>query len=399
MASVRVKFRPSTQEGREGTIYYQVIHNRVVRQIKTDHRIFADEWDDKSGTVIIASNSRSSILLSNKEQINRAVKRLNAIIDRLENSNSGFTADDIVREYWESIESQSFTRFMEGVIDRLKKLGKIRRSETYKASFNSFMRFREGKDVLLDEINSDLIMEYEYYLKARGVTMNTISFYMRNLRAVYNCAVMKGLSEQSRPFKDVYTGIDKTVKRAIPLEVIKKIKELDLSSSPTLDFARDMFLFSFYTRGMSFIDMAYLRKSDLKNGILSYRRKKTGQKLYIKWEACMQGIVEKHASKSMEYLLPIISDSSSRRRKQYENALRLVNHKLKQIAEILCLSVPLTTYVARHSWASIAKTKNIPLAVISEGMGHDSETTTQIYLASLDTSIIDRANELILNDL
>lgn len=229
--------------------------------------------------------------------------------------------------------------------------------------------------------------------------MNTISFYMRNLRAVYNCAVMKGLSEQSRPFKDVYTGIDKTVKRAIPLEVIKKIKELDLSSSPTLDFARDMFLFSFYTRGMSFIDMAYLRKSDLKNGILSYRRKKTGQKLYIKWEACMQGIVEKHASKSMEYLLPIISDSSSRRRKQYENALRLVNHKLKQIAEILCLSVPLTTYVARHSWASIAKTKNIPLAVISEGMGHDSETTTQIYLASLDTSIIDRANELILNDL
>lgn len=399
MASLKVKFRPSTQEGKEGTIYYQVIHNRIIRQIKTDNRIFADEWDDKSGTIIIASNSRSSILLSMKKHINRAVKRLNAIIGRLENNSNGFTADEIVREYQESIEGQSFICFMEETINRLKKLGKIRRSETYRASFNSFMRFREGKDVLLDEISSDLIMKYEYYLKARGVTMNTISFYMRNLRAAYNCAVGKGLTEQSTPFKDVYTGIEKTVKRAIPLEVIRKIKELDLSSSPTLDFARDMFLFSFYTRGMSFIDMAYLKKFDLKNGILSYRRKKTGQQLYIKWEACMQIIVEKHANMSTGYLLPIITDPSSDGRRQYENALRLINHKLKQIAGMLCLSVPLTTYVARHSWANIAKGKNIPLAVISEGMGHDSETTTQIYLASLDTSVIDSANELILNDL
>ena len=160
-----------------------------------------------------------------------------------------------------------------------------------------------------------------------------------------------------------------------------------------------MFLFSFYTRGMSFVDMAYLKKSDLKNGMLSYRRKKTGQQLHIRWERCMQEIVEKHPNTTTEYLLPVITDPAGSDRKQYENALHLVNRKLKKVAEMAGLSVTLTMYVARHAWASTAKCKNIPLSVISEGMGHDSETTTQIYLASLDTSVIDEANKLILKDL
>ena len=137
------------------------------------------------------------------------------------------------------------------------------------------MAFRDGQDVPLDGINSDLMLMYEAYLKTRDVRMNTISFYMRNLRAVYNRAVEKGLTAQTYPFRHVYTGVEKTVKRAIPIIAIKELKELDLSLKPSLDFARDMFMFSFYTRGMSFIDMAYLKKSDLKNGILTYRRRKT----------------------------------------------------------------------------------------------------------------------------
>lgn len=137
---------------------------------------------------------------------------------------------------------------------------------------------------MLNEIDSDLMTEYEAYLKSHGVAMNTVSFYNRILRAVYNRAVEKEMTVQRYPFKHVYTGIDKTVKRALPLKIIKRIKKLDLPLKSSLDFARDMFLFSFYTRGMSFIDMAYLKKKDLQNGILSYRRRKTGQQLFIKWE-------------------------------------------------------------------------------------------------------------------
>ena len=162
---------------------------------------------------------------------------------------------------------------MHGVIAQLKLLGNVRTSETYTATLKSFMVFRDEQDVPLDGITSDMMLMYEAYLKTREVRMNTISFYMRNLRAVFNRAVEKGLTVQNYPFRHVYTGVDKTVKRAIPIKAIKALKELDLSMKPTLDFARDMFMFSFYTRGMSFVDMAYLRKTELQNGILTYPKK------------------------------------------------------------------------------------------------------------------------------
>lgn len=289
---------------------------------------------------------------------------------------------------------------MQSIINQLRRLNRIRTSETYTATLASFMKFRDGQDILLCEIDSDTMMLYEAWLKAKGICPNTISFYMRILRAVYNRAVEKELVEQKHPFKHVYTGIDKTVKRAVPLKAIKRIKELDLTLKPHLDYARDMFLFSFYTRGMSFIDMAYLKKSDLKNGILIYRRRKTGQQLTIKWEKCMEEIVTKYENRSTtQYLLPIITNPLVDERKQYRNAIFRVNTALKKVARLVDLPIPLTMYCARHGWASIAKSKNIPLSVISEGMGHDSEETTRIYLASFDTSVVDRANSLILKSL
>ncbi|MFI3249050.1 MAG: site-specific integrase, partial [Rikenellaceae bacterium] len=269
-------------------------------------------------------------------------------------------------------------------------------SETYKTTLSSFMKFREGEDLALVNISSDLMMDYEAYLKERNISMNSISFYMRILRAVYNRAVDNELIEQRFPFKKVYTGVDKTVKRALPLKYIKKIKALDLSLKPDLMFARDMFLFSFYTRGMSFIDMAYLREKDLQNGIITYRRRKTGQQLHIKWEPCMQEIMDQYPRFDTDYLLPIIQNKSIAARAQYTNMLRLINNKLKKIGEIIGVANTLTLYVARHSWASVAKNSNIPTSVISESMGHNSEATTQIYLASLDTSIVDKANCLII---
>lgn len=398
MATVKVKYRSSVVIDKEGTIYYQVIHKRVIRQIKTDYRIFANEWDEQSDAIVVTTNSRTDILYSIKERINRDVKRLNVIINKLHDKNIGFTADDIIEKYHESLNGQSFFQFMKNVIAQLKRLNKVRTAENYVSTLNSFMRFRKDSDVLLDEISSDLMMEYEAYLKTQGIMMNTVSFYMRILQAVYNRTVEKGLAEQCNPFKCVYTGIDKTVKRAIPLKAIREIKELNLSLKLSLDFARDMFMFSFYTRGMSFIDMAYLKKKDLQNGILSYRRRKTGQLLFIKWEKCMLDIVSKYPVDNTDYLLPIIRTSGNEQR-QYRNALRLVNNKLKEIATMVGLKTNLTMYVTRHSWASIAKSKSVPLSVISEGMGHDSERTTQIYLASLDNSLIDKANEIILKNL
>ncbi len=398
MTSIKMKFRPSTTIGKEGTIYYQIIHNRVIRQLKTDYRIHAEEWSEKNSSLIIVNNTRKGHLQSIKGRIKWDLKRLGHIVSRWENKRMGYTADDIISTFQKSSGEQSLFNFMNGIIARLKQMGKHRTSETYRATLNSFMQFREDRDVLWDEIDSDLMLMYEAWLHGKGITKNSSSFYMRILRAVYNRAVEKELTSNRTPFKHVYTGVDKTAKRAIPLRSIKKIKNLDLSLNPALDFARDMFLFSFYTRGMSFIDMAHLKKKDLQNGILSYRRRKTGQQLFIRWEKCMQEIVGKYQTSGTDYLLPIIKKMGNEQR-QYRNALRFVNNKLKEIATMAELKVNLTMYVSRHSWASIAKNKNVPLSVISEGMGHDSEVTTQIYLASLDSSLVDKANEMILKNL
>lgn len=285
---------------------------------------------------------------------------------------------------------------MTQIIEQLQLQKRFRSSETYRTTFRSFMRFRKNIDIDISDISSDIIEDYQAYLRQNGLTMNSISFYMRILRAVYNKAVDKDLAQQKFPFRHVYTGIDRTVKRALPIKIIKQIIQLDLTDYPQEAYARDMFLFSFYTRGMSFIDMAFLQKSALQNDILSYRRRKTGQQLFIKWESCMQEIVNRYKSESSEYLLPIISSSKPNARQQYKNALFRVNRILKRVAVKVELTIPLSMYVARHSWASIAHSKNIPISIISEGMGHDSESTTQIYLASLDTSLIDKANAIII---
>ena len=399
MASIKVKFRPSTNENKEGTIYYQIIQNRVIRQLKTDYRLFVHDWNEVESSIIITNSSRQNYLQSIENRIDWDIKRLQSIINKLEKKRVKYTADDIISTFQKHANEQSLFNFMQGVIAQLQQMGKQRTSETYRCTLKSFMQFREDKDVLLEDIDSDLMLMYEAYLRGRGLTKNSTSFYMRILRAVYNRAAEKDLTTNGNPFKHVYTGIDKTIKRAIPLKAIKQIKNLDLSLQPSLDFARDMFLFSFYTRGMSFIDMAYLKKKDLSNGILSYRRRKTGQQLFIRWEKCMQEIVDKYDNPQSEFLLPIIKRADKDNRLQYQSALRFVNNHLKSVVVLLNIGITISMYTARHSWASIAKSKNIPISVISEGMGHDSEMTTQIYLASLDNAVVDRANAQILKDL
>ena len=400
MASIKVKFRPSTVADHEGSIYYQIIHDRKSRQLLTDYHVFTSEWDENRSMVVTAQKSdRKSLILSIKERIRWDVERLNKIIRKLDNNGLNYRCDDVIDEFNHYANEYSLFNFMESIIIKLKQNGKVRTSETYTVTLNSFKKFRQDEDIMLDCLNSEIMEAYEAWHQQRGVSPNTISFYTRILRAVYNRAVENEIIENRNPFRHVYTGVDKTVKRALPLSIIKKIKALDLSLTPALDFARDMFIMSFMLRGMSFIDMAYLRKSDLSNGYVAYRRRKTGQLLTIEWTKEMQMILDKYPENSTDYLLPIIKNTGTNERYTYRNVGYNINHNLKTIAKKVGITIPLTLYVARHSWASVAKAKGIPLSVISEGMGHDSEATTQIYLASLDTSVVDKANSLILKSL
>ena len=311
MASVKVKFRASSVADREGRLFYQIIHNRVTRQISTGYKLFPSEWEVLQRNILPPNceGPRHAYLVALKSRIVEDTARLERIIARLEHTGESYTAGDVVARYLTPSDTGGFFSFARSLVGQLRQIGKIRTGERYTTVLNSFGRFRRNTEVSWDEMDSDLMIEYETYLKSRGVCPNTSSYYMRRMRAIYNRAVEKELTTQRFPFRHVYTGIEKTIKRAIPQPIIRQIKDKELLAGSSVDYARDMFLFSFYTRGMSFVDMAYLKKKDLHNGILTYRRKKTGQQLSIKWEQCMQEIIEKYPPNPTEYLLPIITVS------------------------------------------------------------------------------------------
>ena len=497
MASIKVKFRPSSGTDRKGTIYYQIIHGKSQRLLLTDYHVYPCEWDNKSSMVVISSDStRKPITLTMRDNIRQDFRRLTRIIRQLDDSGLSFSTDDVIAEFRRQNHEYTLFNFMSAIIVRLKKNGKQRTSETYASALSSFMNFRCNNDIMLDCLNSDVMEAYQawhqqkgntrntisfynrilravYYRavengmtddrhpfrhvytgvdktikkalplqtirkikhldlstqppldyardifmlsfmlrgmsfidmmeayqawhQQKGNTRNTISFYNRILRAVYYRAVENGMTDDRHPFRHVYTGVDKTIKKALPLQTIRKIKHLDLSTQPPLDYARDIFMLSFMLRGMSFIDMAYLKKADLANGHITYMRRKTGQQLSIRWTREMQNILDKYPENSSVYLLPIIRDRTNNERQIYKYLSYKINHNLKKVAERIGISIPLTLYVARHSWASIAKSEGVPLSLISEGMGHDSESTTRIYLASLDTEAIDDVNSKLIN--
>ena len=403
MATIKLKFRNSSTLEKDGRLYFQIIHKRVVRQVATDCCVSTDEWDANEECLILAPTSsatRQRVLKNMAEELQWQQDKLMNIVKSLEESGKDYTADDIVVEFEKTCRSkESVFSFFRQNITMLNEAGRHTTAERYHQTLNSFMSFREGCDLHFDNVTPQLTLSYETWLRNNHLCRNTTSFYMRIMRTLYNRAVKANLTIDQHPFSQVYTGIDKTAKRAITLQDIKRIKEADLSHDPTLDFARDMFLLSFYMRGIAPIDLAYLRRANICQGNIVYSRSKTGQQMHIRIEPGIQCLLDKYKETGTQYLLPIIKREDGTEHTQYRNGTQHINRRLKKLSGKLDLSVPITLYVARHSWASIAQTQLIPLRVISAAMGHDSEVTTQIYLASIQTAQIDEANSKIMNSL
>lgn len=400
MTAIKVKFCPSPQkENSPGMIVLLVISHRIVRRITTDYRIFPSEWDEKHSRLLTPYNARATLVRTFAQSLHLDIERLRRIVVKYDRISGDYSPDDIVTEYNRLVRTHYLFVFAEDVIARLRELKHTGTANNYRATLNSIRRFRRDRDIPLEYIDHILMENYQAYLQSERLTPNSISFYMRIFRAIYNRAVNQELTSDNKPFRFVFTGIEKTRKRAIPLKSLKQIKNLDLTTKLHLNFARDIFLFLFFCRGMSFIDAAYLKKTDIHDGTLTYRRHKTGRTLHIKVVSQIREIIERYSIHDSPFLLPIIKQPGNNERQQYESALRRVNNSLKAIGRIIKLPTPLTTYVTRHTWATIAKNKNVPINIISDALGHDSISTTQVYLASIDTSTIDKANYLVIKDL
>ena len=269
--------------------------------------------------------------------------------------------------------------------------------DNYRTALRSFCHFA-GTGVLIEQIDVPLMEHYQQWLHEQHVTPNTVSCYMRSLRSLLY-RLKPSLKQQSL-FDTVYTGKAHTDKRSIPFADIVRIRGLSLSPASPLAFSRDLFLFSFYALGMPFVDIAFLLKSQIHNDHIIYYRHKTGQRICIKLESPIEQIIHRYIRKDSPYVFPILSAGTHADVfRDYENARSRYNRHLRKIGEMAGLAHRLTSYVARHSWASMAYHANIDLSVISKALGHTSPNTTLTYIREIDDERIDQTNHLLLNQI
>ena len=396
MATVKVKLRPSTVPGKPGTIYYQLTHLRQVKQITTKIHLHPQDWDSNKAQIIFTDST--SYLLQCK--IDRDLDRLKKIIYKIDAECANYTVNEIIEKFYQTTADYSITDFFTQQIQKLKNDNRRGTARNYSKTLKSLKAFMKNTDSTFNIVTEQFVESYNTFLIQRGVVRNTISFYMRIFRSVYNKAVTQKIIEQTFPFKNVYTGVDRTRKRAVTETVISQLLSIDLKKSKALQFARDLFIFSFYARGMAFVDIVYLKKSNIQNGYITYVRHKTGQELTIRIETRLQNIINQYEKKDSPYLFPILNtEDENKAYSQYEIALNYYNRQLKRLSKLLEPNINLSSYTPRHTWATTARNKNVPLSIISAGMGHSSEKTTLIYLTKIDNSIIDEVNKAIIDSI
>lgn len=399
MASIKARLNRSRLRN-DGMypLVIQIIYGRVKRELYTSYLLTRKEFNPVSETAITDGRNRKRA--TEIREINEYLIYIKEELAKTElflAARGGYTSGDIIRCYKSRNDLNNFFVYADFKISELESLGKNGTAGNYRSAVNAFGRFMRSRDISLDAISKNIIEQFMVFQTQRGNNPNTVTFYVKQLRAIYNKADDEGFVHVAyNPFHRLKLKSGKTPKRAISKKEIAQIVELSLKGEHKhKELARDLFLFSFYTRGMSFVDMCYLKHENIKGNTLVYRRRKTDQMLQMKIEPALKTLLSKYSDHGSCYLLPMLRRDDSY--KGYRYIQRRLNKRMREIGERLGFDFPLTFYVARHTWATMAYEKGIPVSVISEGMGHTSEKTTYIYLANLNHQVIDRANKTVIN--
>lgn len=295
--------------------------------------------------------------------------------------------------------------FMKEVTDGLQMGGNFGTAHVYRSSLNAIITYCGGEDFTFNEITPEWLKGFEIHLRGRKCSWNTVSTYMRILRAVYNRAVDNNEAEYiPRLFRYVYTGTRAEHQRALETGDVEKIfAGLILLSgvNPAMQRARHFFILMFLMRGMPFVDLAYLRKSDLHGNVITYRRRKTGRPLSVTLTNEAMRIVRMYMNQDVHspYLFSFLRspEGTMEAYREYQLALRSFNRQLLILGELLGIPDRLSSYTARHTWATTAYYCEVHPGIISQAMGHSSITVTETYLKPFQNKKIDEANKLIID--
>ena len=293
--------------------------------------------------------------------------------------------------------------FMKQVAKGLQMGGNFGTAHVYRSSLNAIIAYRGKGDFTFHEVTPEWLKGFEIHLRGRGCSWNTVSTYLRTFRAVYNRAVdCRGAVYVPHLFRSVYTGTRADRKRALDTEDMQKVfTKLPQSSVVTSDMRRtqELFVLMFLLRGLPFVDLAYLRKSDLHDNVITYRRRKTGRPLSVTLTREAMVLLKRYMNRdsSSPYLFSLLESREGTKEayREYQLALRSFNQQLLLLGQLLGLGDRLSSYTARHTWATTAYYCEIHPGIISEAMGHSSITVTETYLKPFRNKKIDEANQLV----
>jgi len=403
--TLNIKLRKLRNQSGKSVLTLQIIRNRMTRIISTSCILSPAEWDENRQELIIskdASPARQKALAEIKRKLKKDLLFIQKTSELLAEQQSDYSAHDLAELFrkWQS--GYLFCENLFRKVEQLKDDMRFGTAHAYRCAGICFLKFLKNKDVCIEKVNGALIKNFERYLQSKNKSKNTISCYMRSLRSVYNQIKEENILLNHRitkykPFSNVFMGIAKTKKRAIDAESITRLAQMDVNEEER--FAIDLFMFSFFTHGMSFSDMANLKKENIEGKVIRYNRKKTGQPIVIEMEACMEKIIKSCADADSDYVFPILRGTTDEltRRKRINSALAAYNSNLNKLAISAGIRGGLTSHVARHTWASLAAQEGIPITTISRGLGHETERTTRIYISELDMSDVGRANRQVLS--
>ena len=287
--------------------------------------------------------------------------------------------------------------FAKAEAERIDQEQRHKTAYNYLTAVRSLTQFIGNDKWSFADITTSMLERYQRWLCNRGIRLNTVSVYMRTLRALYNRAVENNADS---PFSAVFTGHEQTAKRSVTESEIRQLLALRLDSQPHLALARDLFVFSFMAMGMPFVDIAYLKWQQIHDGVLHYARHKTGHKVCVAIEPYMTEIISRHTTQGSEYVFPILADTTAANiHHTYLKRLRAYNYALHRLSQLIGSNRTLSSYVARHSWASLAYRSGIDISLIAKAMGHTKLSTTLIYIRALLDPSLAEANKKVMQSL
>lgn len=387
---------------KDGTfpLVLRISHQQKSASIPLKISLSKKDWDSNKRVIRKSYNTKESITRINnmlRQKRNDAmdvVMKLHDIgdLDQL-------TVSELKKKIENPVTHQSFFSFTQQLIDELNEIQRFGTARSYKGVISVLKDFTNNSDLSFKNINYQFLTKFENHHLKKGNSLNGLSVYLRAIRAIYNKAIKAQIVDQDLyPFNAYKIKSQPTAKRALDWEKFKKIIELDLSPDHLCFNARNYFVASYMMYGINFSDLAYMHKENILDGRIKYRRKKTSKLYDIKITQNLNKILSYYLDleNPFGYIFPILhSDIPAQQYKSIRWARARYNKKLKILAEMCEIEENLTSYVSRHSFATQALLNEVPLNAISTMLGHSSLKTTEIYLKSLPTNILDDYNEKI----